>query len=131
MSGGLRASARTLSQGGRVVTRSRPYVRCRPKNCGQSVRVVVGDVTDDLPVPAGLAPKHVQPRFLGDDRVSLAFTANTQCPDEAHDRDVAGDNDLFDLRGIVVVLGRVAQRSMQQIADLAIAPLRLSAIVVE
>src|SRR6516164_677370 len=99
----LRASASTLSQGGRVVTRSRPSVRCRPKNCGQSVCVVVGDVTDDLPVPAGLAPKHVQPWFLGDDRVSLALAANTQCPDEAHDRDVTGDDDLFDLRGIVVV----------------------------
>src|SRR5215472_8955317 len=84
----------------------------------------------DLPASVGLPAEDVEPGLLGCRRRSGGHIGHPEGPGEAHDREIAEDQDLPDVDGIgeFPVLHR--KRAMQQLAELPITAFREAAIVV-
>src|SRR5262245_30424744 len=92
--------------------------------------IFIRDVADDLPAAVGLLAEDVHAGLLRDRPGRRAGRLHLERPDQPHDGEIAGYQDLLDVERIGIAPGLVAERTLQQLADVVEAALGMAAIVV-
>src|SRR6266545_4882066 len=114
------------SRGDRRVRRRRRRARAERRLAPRRDRK--GEVASDLPGAVGLAAKDIEAGFLDHLDHPAILAGDRQGPDQPDGGQVAGDEDLLQIKTVAIGFIGIPERARQQIADRVVIPLWLSLV---